>query len=106
VIAPDTSPRLLLILLGYGLFQLLIGMRLVGWLREQPFSYSWWAFSFGVVSTTGTCLRLTLAGVAATSALALPLFGFANFFIAYLCVRTFLRLWGDVKFHLSARFHA
>jgi tellurite resistance protein len=106
VIAPDTPPRLLLILLGYGLFQLLIGLRLAVWLREQPFSYGWWAFSFGVVSATGTCLKLALAGVAATSVLALPVFVAANGFVGYLCVRTLLRLWGYVRFRLPSQLHA
>lgn len=92
VIAPDAPPPVLVILLGYGLFQLLVGVRLISWISEQPFSYTWWAFSFGVVSATNTCLKLALEGVASTLALALPVFAIANAFIAYLCVRTMLRL--------------
>lgn len=75
-------------LLGYGMFQLLVGIRLVNWLAEQPFSYTWWAFSFGVVSATITCLKLALEGATSTAALALPVFACANVFIGYLCVRT------------------
>jgi len=88
VVAPDAPQPWLLILLGYGFFQLLIGLRLGAWLSSQPFSHSWWAFSFGVVSATVTCVKLAAAGVPAATAAALPVFVCANLFICYLCARS------------------
>jgi tellurite resistance protein len=88
VIAPETPPPLLLMLLGYGLFQMAVGLRMTAWIKTQPFGFGWWAFSFGVVSATVTCVKLAVAQVPAASALALPVFVCGNLFIAYLCVRT------------------
>lgn len=97
VIAPDTSPQWLLMLLGYGLFQMLVGLRLKSWLSEQPFGYSWWAYSFGVVSATVTCLKLAAANVPAASQMAPLVFVAGNLFIGYLCARTLARIAGSVK---------
>lgn len=88
VIAPDTPYPWLLMLLGYGLFQMLIGLRLGTWLREQPFGFAWWAFSFGVVSATVSCVKLAAHKVPAAENMALPIFIGANIFIAYLVVRS------------------
>jgi tellurite resistance protein len=91
VIAPDTPSSWLLMLLGYSFYQMLIGLRLKAWLGAQPFGYSWWAYSFGVVSATVTCVKLAANGVPAATTLALPVFIAANLFIGYLCARS-LRL--------------
>ncbi|MGV8917967.1 MAG: dicarboxylate transporter/tellurite-resistance protein TehA [Pseudomonas sp.] len=88
VIAPDTASPWLLMLLGYSFYQMLIGMRLTAWFTRQAFGYSWWAFSFGVVSATVTCVKLAAAGNPAATTLALPVFVAANLFIGYLCVRS------------------
>jgi len=78
----------LLMLWGYGLFQLLLGIRISNWLREQPFSAAYWAYTFGVAAATITGLKLALAGVGAAKILAIPVFVGANIFIGYLAVRT------------------
>jgi tellurite resistance protein len=73
---------------GYGLFQLLLGLRLKPWLGAQPFAPSYWAYTFGVASTTVSGLKLAQAGVSSAQVLALPVFVAANLFIGYLFVRT------------------
>lgn len=78
----------LLMLWGYGLFQLLLGLRLLRWLRMQPFAPSYWAYTFGAAATTISCLKLALAGVSAAQILAWPIFTCANLFIGYLTLRT------------------
>ncbi|MDB6145560.1 MAG: dicarboxylate transporter/tellurite-resistance protein TehA [Pseudomonas sp.] len=93
VIAPDTPAFGLLMLLGYSFYQMLIGLRLKSWLGTQPFGYSWWAFSFGVVSATVTCVKLAANGVPAAATLAMPVFVGANVFIGYLCVRSLRLVW-------------
>lgn len=77
-----------LMLWGYGLFQLLLGLRLGPWLGTQPFVPAYWAYTFGVAAATVTGMKLALAGAAPARTLALPLFGAANLFIGYLALRT------------------
>jgi tellurite resistance protein len=91
-VAPDTAPQWLLMLLGYGLFQILVGLRLKSWLGHQPFGYSWWAFSFGVVSATVTCVKLAAANVPAALSLAPVVFVGANLFIGYLCLQSLVKI--------------
>jgi tellurite resistance protein len=97
VIAPNTPPQWLLMLLGYSLFQMIVGLRLKSWMGAHPFGLSWWSFSFGVVSATVTCLKLALENVPAASTLALPVFIGGNLFIAYLCVRTLHVIAGEIS---------
>jgi tellurite resistance protein len=97
VIAPDIAPQWLLMLLGYALFQMIVGLRLKAWIGQQPFGYSWWAFSFGVVSATVTCVKLAINHVPAATTLALPVFVCGNLFIGYLCVRTVVMIIGEIR---------
>ena len=85
---PGSTDHWLLMLWGYGLFQLLLGMRLGPWLGAQPFSPSYWAYTFGIAATTVCGLKLALAGVGAAQVLAIPVFAGANLFIGYLSLRT------------------
>jgi tellurite resistance protein len=88
LLSPGSKDHWLLMLWGYGLFQLLLGLRMLGWLRAQPFSGAYWAYTFGVAAATITGLKLALAGVGAAKLLAIPVFVGANLFIGYLAVRT------------------
>lgn len=88
ILSPGSTDHWLLMLWGYGLFQLLLGMRLGSWLGAQPFSPAYWAYTFGIASATVTGLKLALAGIGAAKILAIPVFIGANFFIGYLAVRT------------------
>ena len=78
----------LLMLWGYGLFQLMLGLRLWRWLGDQPFAPSYWAYTFGVASATVVGLKLALNGIPVASVLVLPVFIGANLFIGYLAIRT------------------
>ncbi|GAA5175486.1 dicarboxylate transporter/tellurite-resistance protein TehA [Niveibacterium umoris] len=78
----------LLMLWGYGLFQLLLGVRLRQWLAAQPFAPTYWAYTFGVAAATVVGLKLAIAGIAAAGMLALPVFIAANLFIGGLALRT------------------
>jgi tellurite resistance protein len=92
MLAPGSTDHWLLMLLGYGLFQLLLGLRLWLWLGEQPFAPSYWAYTFGIAATTVSTLKLALAGVHAAQFLAPIIFPGANLFIGTLAVRTLVLL--------------
>ncbi|MDP5238540.1 dicarboxylate transporter/tellurite-resistance protein TehA [Uliginosibacterium sp. 31-16] len=88
MLAPGSTEHWILMLWGYGLFQLLLGLRLGRWLGEEPFAPSYWAYTFGIAATTVCCLKLAVAGVAPARQLAIPIFVGANAFIAYLALRS------------------
>ncbi len=88
VLAPGSTDHWLLMMWGYGLFQLLLGIRLGPWLGAQPFAPSYWAYTFGIAAATVCGLKLALAGVAAAQVLSIPIFVGANLFIGYLSLRT------------------
>jgi tellurite resistance protein len=50
------------ILLGYGLFQALLLLRLLPWVRQQAFTPSYWAFSFGVAALPTLAMRMIERG--------------------------------------------
>lgn len=87
-LSPGSADRWLLMLWGYGLFQLLLGLRLGPWLAAQPFISTYWAYTFGIAAATVTGLKLAQSGVRPALSLALPLFVSANLFIGYLTMRT------------------
>lgn len=92
VIAPDAPQQCLLMLLGYSFFQMLVGLRLRTWITLQPFTHAWWAFSFGAVSATLTCVKLAAEGAPAAHALARPVFDAANLLVGYLCLRSLVKI--------------
>lgn len=89
-IAPGSTDHWVLMLWGYGLFQLLLGLRMALWLGEQPFAPSYWAYTFGIASTATVAIKLAEAGVSVAQVLSLPIFIGANLFIGYLVVRSLL----------------
>ena len=88
LIEPDAPTPILLMLLGYSLFQMLVEIRMARWLGAGGFDWTWWAFSFGVVSAAVTCLKLAGRGVPVAQELAVPVFAGANLFIGWLCLRS------------------
>lgn len=92
-VSADGSPDLFAqALLGYGLFQALLLARLLPWIREQGFTPSYWAFSFGVAALPTLAMRLAEhGGDAAVQWLAPVAFTVSNLVIASLVVGT-LRL--------------
>lgn len=49
-------------LLGYGLLQAIVLIRLLPWVRAQPFSAGYWGFTFGVTALAAAPLRLVEQG--------------------------------------------
>lgn len=83
--APDLVAQSLI---GYALLQALLLLRLVAWIRAQPFGPSYWAFSFGASALAASCIRLASAGASVESILAPVVFVGANLLIALLLVKT------------------
>lgn len=89
--AEGPPDRFVHILIGYGVLQGLILIRLAPWIRAQPFSPGAWAFTFGVAAMSGStliCLERHPAGVLAS--LAWPMFVVANLFIGWIALRTLI----------------
>jgi tellurite resistance protein len=87
--APDIVAHALL---GYGLLQALLLLRLLPWIMQQPFNASYWAFTFGAAALATAPLRLIAQGDSGPIALLAPiLFVGANVAIALIAVGT-LRL--------------
>ncbi len=76
-------------LMGYGMLQALILLRLSPWLLKQPFAPSYWAYTFGVAALTTTPLRMIARGeTGPTTVLAPALFLLANIVVAGVAVGT------------------
>jgi len=87
--APDLFAWLLL---GYGLYQALLLLRLLPWIREQAFAPAYWAFSFGTAALPALAMRMVERGATGLVAgLAPALFVAANLVFALLVAGT-LRL--------------
>jgi tellurite resistance protein len=87
---PDTFAQ---ILFGYGVLQVLILLRLLPWLFQQPFAASYWAFTFGLTALSLSSLRFVERGMTgAMEGLAVLLFVGANIVIGLISLGT-LQLW-------------
>lgn len=73
-------------LIGYGLMQALILVRLSGWILEQPFTPSYWAFTFGTTALATACLKLSQEGGGVV--LAAAVFVAANLLVGAIALRT------------------
>ena len=84
--------------LGYGILMALVLLRMLPWVMQQPFSLSYWAFSFGAASIAGAPVRMIARGdTGAVVEMAPYLFAAGNIAIAVLVLGT-LRL--AIKGHL------
>lgn len=90
----DGPPGLLAhALLGYGLLQALLLIRLLPWIREQAFAPSYWGFSFGATAiATAPIVMIGRGDIGPAMLMAPYLFGLANLLIGLLALAT-LRLW-------------
>ena len=80
------------LLLGYGLYQALLLLRLLPWIREQAFAPGYWAFSFGTAALPALAMRMVERGATGLVAdIAPALFVAANGVFALLIAGT-LRL--------------
>ncbi|MBF6025394.1 dicarboxylate transporter/tellurite-resistance protein TehA [Lysobacter niastensis] len=78
---------------GYGLLQLVMLARLLPWVSDQPFSVSYWGYSFGVTAiSTGALQMASRGGSEAISVLAPLVFVISNAAIAALGVGTLTRI--------------
>jgi tellurite resistance protein len=76
-------------LIGYGLLQALVLIRLVPWISRQPFTPSYWAFTFGVSALALGMLRFVERGATGPIAGAAPyVFAAANAVIGGIAVAT------------------
>lgn len=79
-------------MLGYGLFLALLLIRLIPWIRQQPFAASYWAFTFGGTALAAVPMIMQLHGDhGAVGILAPILFVGANLLVGIIAVGT-LRL--------------
>ena len=77
------------ILLGYGLYQALLLLRLLPWIREQGFVPGYWAFSFGTAALPALAMRMVERGATGLVADIAPVvFVAANVVFAILIVKT------------------
>jgi len=96
MIAPDAAALhapWLLMLWGYGLFQLAQGLRLYRWLGAQPFARGHWAYTFGLTSALNCALKFARAGIAPARALAMPMLAAITLFIACLLLHSARGVW-------------
>lgn len=96
-IVPGTTDHWVIMLWGYGLFQLLLGLRLVQWLRAQPFSRAYWSYTFGISSAALVTVKLALAGLPVAVHAAAPVLVLATIFESYLLVRTVLNVFTTIS---------
>ena len=88
-LSSGTPDLFALILLGYGLYQALLLLRLLPWIRRQAFVPGYWAFSFGVAALPTMALRMVERGSTGPVEWAAPvLFILANVIIGILAVKT------------------
>jgi len=75
------------VLLGYALLQGLIVLRLLPWIRQQPFAPSYWAFTFGVGALSLAAEHMAARGVTGPAAILAPfLFIVANVVIGSIAI--------------------
>ncbi|MDE1150208.1 MAG: dicarboxylate transporter/tellurite-resistance protein TehA [Azospirillaceae bacterium] len=69
-------------LVGYGLLQALVLLRLAPWILKQPFGPGYWAFTFGATALAAAPLRMVAAGDQGPMAVLAPiLFAGANLLV-------------------------
>lgn len=87
---PDLMAHLLI---GYGLLQAMLLLRMSRWIGEQPFGASYWAFTFGATALAGAMVRLTPADPAgAIATLAPVVFVIANLVVGAIALGTVAQL--------------
>lgn len=92
-VVPDVPPALVHAMLGYGILQALILLRLLPWIMEESFTPSFWAFTFGATALATAPIRLLLAhDVGMIRVLAPALFLFANIVVFAVAAGTIVRI--------------
>jgi tellurite resistance protein len=84
--APDSFAYAML---GYGLLQALVLLRLLPWIRQQPFAPSYWAFTFGATALASAPIIMVERGTTgAIASLAPYLFVATNVVVGLIAVAT------------------
>ena len=79
-------------MLGYGLLQALLLLRLLPWIRQQAFAPSYWAFTFGATALAAVPLDMMERGTTeAVASIAPFIFVAANILVGLIALGT-LRL--------------
>ncbi|OED00935.1 dicarboxylate transporter/tellurite-resistance protein TehA [Rhizobium sp. YK2] len=80
-------------MLGYALLQLLLMVRTLPWVLKQPFTASYWAYSFGLTALATATIRMAdRGGTGIVLSLALPIFILVNTAIALLVILSLVAL--------------
>ncbi|KAE8757613.1 dicarboxylate transporter/tellurite-resistance protein TehA [Paraburkholderia madseniana] len=88
-LSSGTPDLVALMLLGYGLYQALLLLRLLPWIRQQAFVPGYWAFSFGVAALPTMAIRMVERGATGPLEWLAPvLFIAANVVIGIFVVKT------------------
>ena len=91
-VSPQAPVLIAHAMIGYGVLQVLILLRLLPWILREPFAPSYWAFSFGVTALATAPLRLILLGDDGVIRYLAPvLFALANLTILVLTAGTAYR---------------
>ena len=90
LIAATGSPPSLVasMLMAYAILQVLIAVRLLGWLLEGGFGASFWGFTFGITALSLGAQKLALDGHALAASLAPWLFLLANGVVGAITLRS------------------
>lgn len=93
-VAPQAPLVLAHGMIGYGILQAMILLRLLPWIGREPLAPSYWAFTFGVTALAAAPIRLlTLGDDGAVRYLAPVLFVFANLVVTIVALGTLYRFW-------------
>ena len=88
-------------LLGYGLLQTLIMLRLLPWITKGGFSAGFWGFTFGITALAAGPLRMIARGETGPAAVMAPfLFIFANLVVGLIALGT---LWLLIRGRLNLK---
>lgn len=91
-VGPGTPDIVVHAMIGYGLLQALLLLRLLPWIRQQPFAPSYWGFTFGATALAAAPMLLAERGDTGAIALLAPyLFAAANVVVLLVAAAT-LRL--------------
>lgn len=92
-VAPQAPLMMAHGLIGYGILQALVLLRMLPWILREPLAPSYWAFTFGVTALAGAPVRLLVLGDhGAVRYLAPVLFVFANLVVMIVAAGTLYRL--------------
>ncbi|MBB3313443.1 tellurite resistance protein [Rhizobium sp. BK196] len=91
-------------MIGYGLLQALLLLRILPWVLKQPFVAGYWAFSFGLTALATAVLRMAERGDSGIiPAIAMPIFIIVNALIGLLAILSVAMLWRGKLFPLHPR---